>query len=98
MEFLVRIEARLAGRVVKSCDVAMIARPGVVMGGEELGLSLEDGKEIVRELQSRMIAVQVEMLEAATSLCVHCGRRWAGRYRPAGDTADSAHDFGLVPH
>jgi hypothetical protein len=75
MEFLVRIEARLAGRVVKTCDVAMIARPGVVMGGEELGLSLEDGKEIVRELQSRMIAVQVEMLEAATSLCVHCGRR-----------------------
>ena len=75
MEFLVRIEARLAGRVVKTCDVAMIARPGVVMGGEELGLSLEDGKEIVRELQSRMIAVQVEMLEAATSLCIHCGRR-----------------------
>ncbi len=53
MEFLVRIEARLAGRVVKTCDVAMIARPGVVMGGEELGLSLENGKEIVRELQSR---------------------------------------------
>jgi hypothetical protein len=75
MEFLVRIEARLAGRVVKTCDVAMIALPGVVMGGEELGLSLEDGKEIVRELQSRMIAVQVEMLEAATSLCIHCGRR-----------------------
>jgi hypothetical protein len=45
------------------------------MGGEELGLSLEDGKEIVRELQSRMIAVQVEMLEAASSLCIHCGRR-----------------------
>ena len=46
----------------------MSARPGAVMGGEELGLSLEDGKEIVRELQSRMIAVQVEMVEAATSL------------------------------
>jgi hypothetical protein len=45
------------------------------MGGEELGLSLEDGKEIVREIQSRMIAVQVEMFEAASSLCIHCGRR-----------------------
>ena len=75
MEFIVRIEARLAGRVVKTCDVATIARPGVVMGGEELGLSLEDGKEIVRELQSRMIGVQVDMLEAANSLCIHCGRR-----------------------
>jgi hypothetical protein len=63
MEFVVRIEARLAGRVVKTCDVATIPRPGVVTGGEELGLSLEDGKEIVREMQSRMIAVQVEMLE-----------------------------------
>ena len=52
-----------------------IARPGVVRGEEELGLSLEDGKEIVRELQSRMIAVQVEMLEAANSLCIHCGHR-----------------------
>jgi hypothetical protein len=75
MEFVVRIEARLAGRVVKTCDVATIARPGVVTGEEELGLSLEDGKEIVREIQSRMIAVQVEMLEAASSLCIHCGRR-----------------------
>ena len=75
MEFIVRVEARLAGRVVKACDVVTIARPGVVRGEEELGLSLEDGKEIVRELQSRTIAVQVEMLEAANSLCIHCGRR-----------------------
>jgi len=67
MEFIVRVEARLAGRVVKSCDVATIARPGVVIGGEELGLSLEDGKEIVRELQSRMIAVQVEMIGRSAS-------------------------------
>jgi hypothetical protein len=73
MEFVVRIEARLAGRVVETCDVATIPRPGVVTGGEESGLSLEDGKEIVREIQSRMIAVQVEMLEAASSLCIHCG-------------------------
>jgi hypothetical protein len=64
MEFIVRVEARLAGRVVKVCDVVTIARPGVVRGEEELGLSLEDGKEIVRELQSRMVAGQVEMLEA----------------------------------
>src|SRR5450631_4151889 len=75
MEFIARVKARLAGRVVKVCDVVTIARPGVVRGEEELGLSLEDGKEIVRELQSRMIAVQVEMLEAASSLCIHCGRR-----------------------
>jgi hypothetical protein len=40
-----------------------------------MGLSLEDGKEIVRELQSRIIAVQIEMLEAAYSLCIHCGSR-----------------------
>jgi hypothetical protein len=70
MEFIVRVEARLAGRLVKVCDVVTIARPGVVRGEEELGLSLEDGKEIVRELQSRVIAVQVEMLEAANSLCI----------------------------
>ncbi|MDP8984401.1 MAG: hypothetical protein M3N97_05065 [Pseudomonadota bacterium] len=40
------------------------------MGGEELGLSLEDGKEIVRELQARKVAIRVEMLEAATSTCI----------------------------
>jgi hypothetical protein len=74
MEFIVRVEARLTGRVVKTPGVTTIARPGVVIGTEELGLSLEDGKEIVRELQSRIIAVQVEMLEAANSLCIHCGR------------------------
>jgi hypothetical protein len=32
MEFVDRIEARLAGRVVKTYDVATIARPEVVTG------------------------------------------------------------------
>jgi hypothetical protein len=34
MEFIVRIEARLAGRTVKTCEVLTIARPGVVLGEE----------------------------------------------------------------
>ncbi len=48
MEFIIRVEARLAGRIAKVCDAATIARPGVLRGEQELGLSLEDGKEIVR--------------------------------------------------
>jgi hypothetical protein len=73
MEFIVRVEARLAGRVVKVCDVVTIARPGVVRGEEELGLSLEDGKEIVRELQSRVIAAAAK--PGTNGRCGTCGGR-----------------------
>jgi hypothetical protein len=47
MEFVVRFEARLASRSVKTSDVLTIVRPGVVVGEEELGLSLEDGKALL---------------------------------------------------
>jgi hypothetical protein len=52
MEFVVRIEARLAGRTVKTSDVLTIVRPAVVVGEEELGLSLKDGKALVNSEQS----------------------------------------------
>jgi hypothetical protein len=50
-----RVEARLADRSVKTYGAMTIIRPDVTTSGEDLGLSLEDGKEILRGIQSRPI-------------------------------------------
>ena len=56
-------------------------------GGEvdlaSLGLSMAEGKTILAEIQSQMVAVQVEQYGQARCRCVKCGRklRNKGRYR-----------------
>ena len=73
MEFIIRVEARLAGKVFETRDVATIARVAASIGAEELGLTLEDGKEILRHVQDRMVKLQVEFLQSAAARCLHCG-------------------------
>lgn len=52
MEFIIRIEARLAGKVLNTHDVATITRAAAGLGPEELGLTLEQGKQIARQVQT----------------------------------------------
>ena len=47
MEFIIRVEARLAGKIVKIRDIAKITRVAAGIGAEELGLTLENGKDIL---------------------------------------------------
>ena len=75
MEFIIRVEARLAGKVFETRDVAKITRGAAGIGAEELGLTLEDGKEILRHIQDRLVKLQVEFLQSAAARCMHCGRK-----------------------
>ena len=40
MEFIIRVEARLAGKIVETRDIAKITRVAAGLGAEELGLTL----------------------------------------------------------
>jgi hypothetical protein len=54
--------------------VAQVEREASGIGPEEIGLTLEEGKTVLRQVQARMIQTQVEAVEAAHRKCVQCGR------------------------
>lgn len=74
MEFRIWVETRLAGRVLERELVAKLERGAVGVGPEEVGLSLAEGKAVLRQVQARMIRMQVDALEAAHRKCRLCGR------------------------
>ena len=63
-------------------DVTEWKRAGAV-DLASLGLSLEEGKSILAEIQTQMVAVQVEHYGQARRCCMKCGRRLRnkGHYR-----------------
>jgi hypothetical protein len=80
MEFIVRVETRLAGKILETIDVAEIDRKAAGIGPEELGLTLAEGKYLLRQIQARIVKVQVEAVAAAARPCAQCGR-----YKPIKD-------------
>ena len=64
MEFRIWVETRLAGRVLERELVAKVERAATGIGPEEIGLSLEEGKTVLRQVQARIIQMQVEALGA----------------------------------
>ena len=73
MEFRIWIETRLAGRIIERHLVAQVERP--MIAPEEIGLSLEEGKTILHQVQARVIQTQADVLVAAHWRCDLCGRR-----------------------
>lgn len=73
MEFLIWVETRLAGRTLERELVAQVERTGI--GPEEIGLSLEEAKSVLRQMQARVIQTQVEVAQAAHWGCDVCGRK-----------------------
>ena len=55
----------LAGRVLHRQLVAQVEREATGIGPEEIGLTLEEGKTVLGQVQAGMIHRQVEALQAA---------------------------------
>lgn len=66
---------RLDGRVLSVDDVVKVARPASGFQAEELGLTLEEGKVVLHEVQKLVAAQQAFTLSVAERICTHCGRR-----------------------
>ena len=75
MEFRIWVEVRLAGRVLHKQLVAQVEREATGIGPEEIGLTLEEGKTVLGQVQAGMIHRQVEALQAAHRKCLQCGRK-----------------------
>jgi hypothetical protein len=50
MEFVIWVETCIAGRTVNRQEVAKIERPTSLAAMDEVGLTLQDGKTVVREV------------------------------------------------
>ena len=75
MEFRILVEVRLAGRVLHRQLVAQVEREATGIGPEEIGLTLEEGKTVLSQVQAGVIHRQVEALQAAHRKCLQCGRK-----------------------
>lgn len=65
MEFRIWVETRLAGRILDRQLAAQVER--ATIAPEEIGLSLEEGKSVLHQVQAQIIQAQAELLAAA-----HC--------------------------
>lgn len=72
MQFIVRIETRLDDRVLETHEVATIEREACQIGPEELGLALKEAKDLLQQVQARIVKTQVDALSAVASFCVNC--------------------------
>jgi hypothetical protein len=75
MEFRIWIEVCLAGRVLHNQLVVQVEREATGIRAEEIGLTLEEGKTVLSQIQAAVIHRQVEVLQAAHRKCLHCGRK-----------------------
>jgi hypothetical protein len=75
MEFRIWVEVRLDGRVLDRQLVAQVEREATGIGPEEIGLTLEEGKAVLSQIQAGVIHRQVEALQAAHRKCFQCGRK-----------------------
>jgi hypothetical protein len=74
MEFRIWVETRLDDRILERELVHRVERPACGIGPEEIGLTLEEGKAVLRKVQARIVQTQVDMLGAAHRGCSQCGR------------------------
>jgi hypothetical protein len=74
MEFIVWVETRLAGKTLELQQVASLERPSSGIQPEEIGLTLQDGKTALKQVQERIVQTQINVESAVWRSCMHCQR------------------------
>jgi len=74
MEFVIWVETRLAGRTIELRQVASVERAASGIEPAELGLTLQDGKTVLKQVQAKIVQTQVSILDTAFKHCRDCGR------------------------
>ena len=72
MEFIIWVETRVAGRTADIQQVASVERPAGIKAPEEIGLSLADGKVVIRDIQRRIVEMQFRVESKLSRLCPNC--------------------------
>jgi hypothetical protein len=89
MKWTIRIELTPDGNKPMTCDVGTITRPIDDLSPEQIGLTLEEGQQILRRVQVEMISSQVHAF-ALCRRCAHRGMRHSIAAR-AVDAGDAVH-------
>jgi len=74
MEFIVWVETRLDGRTLEIREVAKLERAAYLAGPEELGLTLKDGKTVLKQVQESIVQMQIQVLSVTERPCMHCDK------------------------
>jgi len=72
MEFIVWVETRLAGNTLAVRRVTNFDRRANDPVPEDIGLTLQVGKEILKQVQRNIMQTQIQVQGAACSQCIHC--------------------------
>jgi hypothetical protein len=72
MEFIVWVETRLAGKTLAVEEVAKYDRCASGIASEEIGLTLQEGKDVLKQVQRNIVQTQIKVQGMASSRCMHC--------------------------
>jgi hypothetical protein len=75
MEYLIWVETRLGGCILERHQVATVERTTSEIAPEAFGLSLEEGKSLVQQVQARIVQTQTDVVAASGRTCSLCNRK-----------------------
>jgi hypothetical protein len=74
MKWTIRIELTPDGNEPITYDISTITRPIADLSPEQIGLTLEEGQQLLRRVQIQMISSQAHAYALCRRPCVDCGR------------------------
>jgi hypothetical protein len=83
MQWTLKLECRSAEGALHSITVAKIERPEL-LSQADLGLTLDSGKHVLRQVQAAIVADQVRSFVANARQCPCCGRVRSNMSPPPG--------------
>ena len=75
MKIVVRLELISDCGEQSRTEIARIERPSQTMDADSVGLSLQDGKQLLHSLQQAIVRAQVEEIHQLSRICRGCHRR-----------------------
>jgi hypothetical protein len=74
MKWTIRLELTPDGNPPITYDIGTITRPIADLSPEEIGLTLEEGQQLLRRIQVQIIGSQAHAYALCRRPCVHCGK------------------------
>jgi hypothetical protein len=75
MEYLIWVETRFGGCILERHQVATVERTTSEIAPEAFGLSLEEGKSLVQQVQARIVQTQTDVVAASGRTSLLCNRK-----------------------
>src|ERR1700733_8293638 len=73
MKWTIRLELTPDGNAPITSDIGTINRPIADLSPEQIGLTLEEGQQLLRQVQVQIIGSQAHAYAVCRRPCVYCG-------------------------